>query len=1573
MGKGINSFSSGGLKQPFPNNFQSKPFPQTHYQNAKKLVIDGKPVYYVGYKHNAPSPRVVQKVYAKIPDDKTVPVVFQTKKQYLKEYIKNQELANDVKFSKREKEQYIKNELKDMQPVVSRFTTYHNDFMPPRTVFFTDNRFNKDKQNFAESAFHEYWHEKTEGLPHLQDDEIKAEEYAKDKMRYDLYSKNNIIGYHGTPEADKILKDGFDVNKTYSKAIWLSPVLSKENLEYTRQNRPALTESQEKFTRYRESNPVNTKNILKVEVTNEDRWATVKDWKRAQKEHNIKKMDDKRTVEILKNEGFRGVEFYKTIPKSALNRAGVTRNNAGWYMVFYPEDIKNIERINKEEIEKLKQEGKEDYPELDVAKNRLNKMQIERLKQLSIGYTQEPSKGKADPYGTVPKEQPVMISHILVKPESRYQAHLRSRALNILKEYPTLMTEVTKAPTQLIFYQGRKGAKTKGIVWATPPKEGEEPESASMVDITNEQYYKQRRMRDDVIARAAFHELKHSQQFAENPEEYEKRRKYEEEHNIEHSQRPDEISAELSSIEKVSDVDKGLGPYTSYLPPEDLRVLLKGLGTEEEEKTIYKKAEPLKEQYQEQIEKQKTAGIQMLDQGKNKTIPIHEDESNKRLRVNRGYKTLVKVDARKFKEEFEKEQQEPLAWSGERKESMSKLQEFDAYPQVDYNYKLDVNDGRHRLNKAAEEDSDIVVSVKSPKIVEKLRERNIVSTDESLDRLNKMQMERLRQIGRFGYAGIPSMTPKPYQYLPEGVETFKIYNIHEQPTTPYQKLVRNRMLNIIKKYPNIISEVEQNPQAGGLLFYQGPKDAEARGTYWEEKEGEKPLTLVDIRDRESDKISRRGKDARVARTVFHEIKHSQQYLDNPEEYKREIAREKQDSAYWDKWHESPAEKEAEEYAYSKITEVAKGTPSAGIGAYATPSEYFSMEYPIEKDKKYYEDLVKDLEERKRQELQNIEQQTTAGIQMLDQSVDRMSEERRILRKIYKQKREEAGLPPLTSEIEQEAHRLANMPIHEIYYTDESKDRRGWPQATHQEQLKGVEQGEKPIALVATESFNNSYIDTKLPFLEVPKQKHMGHQRIYYPQTEEGKNNAQKALSIMNKNNLTEQDHTELGKLFGYEKDEINNFLWAIKYNKPLYYKGKVINYKVDKNRIVWQKTPGIHYEEMTPDQYLQQIPYMEVTPESEMYGEQWGQSIQKVGDFVNQIKDPNIIINVETPYIFGRDQEGRHRAVAAKLAGLQTIPVGTFLPSQYTTPEMAVAFMEKMKSKGQSFVGGYDKEWLERFKKGKPEHYMGKPFRQSYKELLAEKGLDPNAIYEPEEEIVVEDEKKQNIEERKTAGIQKLDSNDVSKNKVFYHGYTERFLPNIRQHGLLPVKTLIEQGYENDIVEENKEKPFEEVFVATNPGLAHLYSESILKIDVPNNELKSLGYSTTSKQLQGDNERSFSNIPPKYIVGIKYGSSQQQWLPFIPQTEKQKEQDKQFIEYNIEREKLINEEMQEQINLGNQGSLEDERVLRVERKLMEKNIKHPYPFKSSWYYKALLAEKGLDPNAIYEPEEQNVM
>jgi hypothetical protein len=295
-------------------------------------------------------------------------------------------------------------------------------------------------------------------------------------------------------------------------------------------------------------------------------------------------------------------------------------------------------------------------------------------------------------------------------------------------------------------------------------------------------------------------------------------------------------------------------------------------------------------------------------------------------------------------------------------------------------------------------------------------------------------------------------------------EEFPIKSITEKPSNIFEAQVRNRAYNLMKRYPHLITEFEKTDPKTEILFYQygGPKEKQiyqghhGTGTT---PEGEKQaITMIDVKP-DKQLTGREYQYFNIAKTAFHELGHEKQYRKHPG-FKYDPSGTKSEltgNEPIEEYFSVPYETEAEEYAESQITDINKERIKK-LRMFLTPEEVSKIHQTPKKEfekKKQVGELPTEeqLRQRAKEYHKQIEEQKTAGIQALEQG----------------------------------------------------KDRRGWPQASHQEQLKGVESGEKPIALVATESFNNNYIDTSLPYLELPfnkKYPHMGHQRIYYPSTQE---------------------------------------------------------------------------------------------------------------------------------------------------------------------------------------------------------------------------------------------------------------------------------------------------------------------------------------------------------------------------------------------------------------------------------------------------------------------------------------
>lgn len=121
--------------------------------------------------------------------------------------------------------------------------------------------------------------------------------------------------------------------------------------------------------------------------------------------------------------------------------------------------------------------------------------------------------------------------------------------------------------------------------------------------------------------------------------------------------------------------------------------------------------------------------------------PIQETDARKAYRERAGLTQKVTVDARAFKNAFEHDHQESLAWNPKRVDNLRELVnsgiKINAHPEVgiDAFGRLGVNDGRHRIAHAAEIGNTIDV-VAHPDDVDKIRSR--ISKQEYIDQASKL-------------------------------------------------------------------------------------------------------------------------------------------------------------------------------------------------------------------------------------------------------------------------------------------------------------------------------------------------------------------------------------------------------------------------------------------------------------------------------------------------------------------------------------------------------------------------------------------------------------------------------------------------------------------------------------------------------------------------------------------------------------------------------------------------------------------------------------------------------------------
>jgi len=147
----------------------------------KSFKLAGKPIKVYNNKP-IPSRRLIKTVYDKLPDNKKIPVKFMTRSQYLKSYIKAQEKKNNIDFTPKEEQRYIKKEMKEYKNYASRFTGYQNPYAKPSIVVFNDNKIKPSE--FKKMASHEMAHERLEKKGKSMGG--SKEEYFCDKVAHDF-------------------------------------------------------------------------------------------------------------------------------------------------------------------------------------------------------------------------------------------------------------------------------------------------------------------------------------------------------------------------------------------------------------------------------------------------------------------------------------------------------------------------------------------------------------------------------------------------------------------------------------------------------------------------------------------------------------------------------------------------------------------------------------------------------------------------------------------------------------------------------------------------------------------------------------------------------------------------------------------------------------------------------------------------------------------------------------------------------------------------------------------------------------------------------------------------------------------------------------------------------------------------------------------------------------------------------------------------------------------------------------------------------------------------------------------
>lgn len=537
--------------------------------------IDDKTIYFLS-KKNIPPKKVIQKVYRMIPDDKKIPIVFETKQQYLKEYIKNQEYIHKTDFSPQQENEYVQSENINMRPISSRFTTFHNKYIEPRVVFFTDIK--HTPQSFKENALHEYGHEKYEKeklkkkwkfspktSPTLYGKTDKEEDFAES---YALFKDNQSKQLDSGRQ--QVLQDVTSKNRANWKLVPtpLNPTISNE---WNGKQRPIMISDvyPQRFVDPLERHIQISSGLFLEKRIKDDTKRVNEQVERRQETYNARVKDtelenkerqeyiDKRIKEMKEREQ----KYYypgkydddiKDLKKSLplLKPKKIPGKIRG------VEDLHNLYQIKKQalginifegemsEHDNLGFREKERFPLIqsldddNESKNiHINKIMYERLKNLPVFV------GKKQSYvGSGVNDEFYNI-------EDDPNKTRRQTIYGIFKKYPNLMGEIEKKRVGVYFVSRflDDTTKQKSQVDARYLPEQKMVVMSIAPDSNQSQYYRSEK------AHAIFHEIKHSDQDLKNnqllkPENIK-------EYHSQWNTLPFEQEAEKYAEEKIKDVD----------------------------------------------------------------------------------------------------------------------------------------------------------------------------------------------------------------------------------------------------------------------------------------------------------------------------------------------------------------------------------------------------------------------------------------------------------------------------------------------------------------------------------------------------------------------------------------------------------------------------------------------------------------------------------------------------------------------------------------------------------------------------------------------------------------------------------------------------------------------------------------------------------------------------------------------------------------------------------------------------------------------------------------------------------
>ena len=165
----------------------------------------------------------------------------------------------------------------------------------------------------------------------------------------------------------------------------------------------------------------------------------------------------------------------------------------------------------------------------------------------------------------------------------------------------------------------------------------------------------------------------------------------------------------------------------------------------------------------------------------------------------------------------------------------------------------------------------------------------------------------------------------------------------------------------------------------------------------------------------------------------------------------------------------------------------------------------------------------------------------------------------------------------------------------------------------------------------------------------------------------------------------------------------------------------------DSKNMAWKSPDNITYvEEMSPDEYLRRT---HPDPENFQPTTYYDTETEKE-EPIQQLSQHITSKDVEVPIPFTEtqgsdkglaDHEGRHRAYAAKIGGLQTIPVSVPPPQSWRTQEIKDEFVKI--TFPRDVDSPYGETWKKRLDRPFPTEQMGSSAIKNYEDILKERGL----------------------------------------------------------------------------------------------------------------------------------------------------------------------------------------------------------------------------------------------------------